>query len=539
MGFSLTLFLILVSLPAILAQELNFAKIVVDGTTEIAETDDTYICATIDWWPSDYCRYGSCTWQNASAITMDLSNPLLAKTIQAFKHLRLRVGGSPEDQLIYNVGNPGNPCHPFQQMRKGLFGLTKGCLSMSRWDELNQFFSKTGAVVTFGLNALNGRHNQGILWLGDWDPSNAEALIKYTISKGYHIDSWEFGNELSGGGIGARVEAAQYAKDLIILKRIMTELYWKSSFKPKLVAPGGFYDKNWFNTLLQDSGSGVVNIVTYHIYNLGPANDRNLVNKILDPSHLSNSILGTFTDVEQTVQEHGPWASIWVGESGGAFGGGAPNVSDRFVNSFWYLDQLGMAAKHNTKVYCRQTLVGGNYALLNRTTFEPNPDYYSALLWHRLMGTGVLEVDTDASPELRIYGHCSKGRTGVTLLLLNLSKQSEFVITVYNRVNVNMQGKKGILLQRSSTFGHKQTNSRDKKEKASDGLSYREEYHLTPKDGDIQSQTSVLNGNPLNVTNGELPTLHPVLNDDNSPIYISPLSIAFIVIPSFEAPACA
>lgn len=78
------------------------------------------------------------------------------------------------------------------------------------------------------------------------------------------------GNELSGGGIGARVEAAQYAKDLIILKRIMTELYWKSSFKPKLVAPGGFYDKNWFNQLLQDSGSGVVNIVTYHIYNLGP-----------------------------------------------------------------------------------------------------------------------------------------------------------------------------------------------------------------------------------------------------------------------------
>ena len=128
---------------------------------------------------------------------------------------------------------------------------------------------------------------------------------------------------------------------------------------------------------------------------------------------------------------------------------------------------------------------------------------------------------------------------GVTLLLLNLSKQSEFIITVYNRVNVNMQGKKSILLKRSSKFGHKQKNSRDKKKKASDGLSYREEYHLTPKDGDIQSQTSVLNGNPLNVTDGELPILHPVLNADNSPIYISPLSIAFIVIPNFEAPACA
>jgi heparanase 1 len=44
--------------------------------------------------------------------------------------------------------------------------------------------------------------------------------------------------------------------------------------------------------------------------------------------------------------------------------------------NFRYLDQLGMAAKYSTKVYCRQTLVGANYALLNRTTMEPNPDYY-------------------------------------------------------------------------------------------------------------------------------------------------------------------
>jgi heparanase 1 len=45
-------------------------------------------------------------------------------------------------------------------------------------------------------------------------------------------------------------------------------------------------------------------------------------------------------------------------------------------SNFRYLDQLGMAAKYNTKVYCRQSLVGANYALLNITTMEPNPDYY-------------------------------------------------------------------------------------------------------------------------------------------------------------------
>ncbi|KAH1215122.1 Serine carboxypeptidase II-3 [Glycine max] len=42
-----------------------------------------------------------------------------------------------------------------------------------------------------------------------------------------------------------------------------------------------------------------------------------------------------------------------------------------------YLDQLGIASCYSTKVYCRQTLIGGNYGLLNTTTFAPNLDYYS------------------------------------------------------------------------------------------------------------------------------------------------------------------
>lgn len=45
-----------------------------------------------------------------------------------------------------------------------------------------------------------------------------------------------------------------------------------------------------------------------------------------------------------------------------------------------YLDQLGLASKYNTKVYCRQTLVGGHYGLLNTSTLVPNPDFYRQLL---------------------------------------------------------------------------------------------------------------------------------------------------------------
>lgn len=77
------------------------------------------------------------------------------------------------------------------------------------------------------------------------------------------------GNELSGRGVGARVSAQQYAQDVIALKALLQELYRDSYTQPILVAPGGFFDQQWYTQLLQDSGSGVVNALTHHIYNLG------------------------------------------------------------------------------------------------------------------------------------------------------------------------------------------------------------------------------------------------------------------------------
>jgi heparanase 1 len=43
----------------------------------------------------------------------------------------------------------------------------------------------------------------------------------------------------------------------------------------------------------------------------------------------------TFSNLSPTIQQNGPWASAWVGESGGAYNSGGRHVSDTFVNSFW------------------------------------------------------------------------------------------------------------------------------------------------------------------------------------------------------------
>jgi len=103
-------------------------------------------------------------------------------------------------------------------------------------------------------------------------------------------------------------------------------------------------------------------------------------------------------------------------------------------------------------------------------------------------------------------------QAGVTLLLINISNQTQFILNVKNHVTV----------------------------KANKVAKFREEYHLTPKDNNLRSHTMVLNGIPLKLTNeGDIPIMGPVYNNVRSPIYIDPLSIAFIVYPNFDAPACA
>ncbi|KAK4399841.1 Heparanase-like protein 2 [Sesamum angolense] len=247
-------------------------KLTVRGATSIAKTDENFICATLDWWPETKCNYNQCPWGKAGILNLDLENKILANAIKAFSPLRIRIGGSLQDQVLYKVGTSVPKCPHFKRRDDGLFGFSKGCLDMNRWDLLNKFFDKTGARLTFGLNALTGRKkfkDDNSLMVGNWKPRNAYQFMKYTASKGYKIDSYELGNELCGSGVAARIAAEQYGKDVIVLKRLVQRLYPNPATRPKVLGPAGFYDKQWFNTFLQTTGPNVVDGLTHHIYNLG------------------------------------------------------------------------------------------------------------------------------------------------------------------------------------------------------------------------------------------------------------------------------
>lgn len=61
-----------------------------------------------------------------------------------------------------------------------------------------------------------------------------------------------------------------YGKDLIVLKNVIKNVYKNSRTKPLVVAPGGFFEEQWYSELLRLSGPGVLDVLTHHIYNLGP-----------------------------------------------------------------------------------------------------------------------------------------------------------------------------------------------------------------------------------------------------------------------------
>ncbi|KAI3677331.1 hypothetical protein L1987_86956 [Smallanthus sonchifolius] len=378
-----------------------------NGTASIGFIDEDFICATLDWWPPEKCDYGTCSWGNASLLNLDLNNKILFNAIKAFSPLKVRLGGTLQDKVIYQKIGDQETCPNLTKNSSLMFGFTNGCLTMSRWDELNIFFKNSGAKVVFGLNALSGR-TIGLdgTAIGPWDSSNAEALIRYTANKGYNISGWELGNELSGNGIGTSVTAKQYAFDTISLQNLVQKIYFGFQEKPIVLGPGGFYEANWFNEYVTES-SNAIQAITQHIYNLGPGVDDHLVEKILDPSYLDGGSQ-PFRDLQNILKKSRNSTVAWVGEAGGAYNSGRNLVTNAFVFGFWYLDQLGMASMYDTKTYCRQTLIGGNYGLLNTTTFVPNPDYYSALLWHRLMGRHVLSTSFTGTNKIRSYAHCSK-----------------------------------------------------------------------------------------------------------------------------------
>jgi hypothetical protein len=73
-------------------------------------------------------------------------------------------------------------------------------------------------------------------------------------------------------------------------------------------------------------------------------------------------------------------------------------------------------------VVFHNTLASSEYGLLDQNTFTPRPNYWAALLWHRLMATTVLDAGL-IQPGFHVYAQCLRGQAGgVAVLEINTSR---------------------------------------------------------------------------------------------------------------------
>ena len=125
-----------------------------------------------------------------------------------------------------------------------------------------------------------------------------------------------------------------------------------------------------------------------------------------------------------------PGAPLWLTEVADAACGGNPWAGS-FLDSFWYADQLGLLARDGVQVVMHNTLESSDYALLDENDLSPKPTYWTALLWHRLMGAVVLDPGVPADGGLRVYAHCTPGVPGgVTVLAVNTDRDSPHTVTL-------------------------------------------------------------------------------------------------------------
>ena len=252
--------------------------------------------------------------------------------------------------------------------------------------------------MLFGLN-LNVRHQDG-----SWNSTNTELLLDFFRDQKFFPD-FELGNEPNSypHHFNYTMTPEQQAGDFAKLSKILLQKGFHSS---KLIGPSttgrGPTALSYFSRFLKEQPP--IAFSAYHHYTLNGHNAT--LDDFLKPS---------------SFYAYGNESKIWteaarrfkttplISEGALAYGGGARNISDRFVSSFLWADKLAMSALSGIRAFCRETAFGGAYALFN-LKLHPTPSYWVSFYFRKLFSGHSLSMKTFNKPDAfhRIYTFCSK-----------------------------------------------------------------------------------------------------------------------------------
>ncbi|XP_069139577.1 heparanase-like isoform X2 [Argopecten irradians] len=444
---------------------------------------------------------------------LDFRSKKLQVIAEALSPCYLRMGGNRADFLIFSINEtetneaqgvmyPDKSYQSMPQLNDFEYGkkrnYTNFTMTASMWDDINQFMTKVGWDFIFDFNVFLRRD-------GQWDPDNAKLLLKYTASKGYRLAGWELGNEPDDfHGYGFDISPVQLAKDYTTMHNLLKILPDYKNFQimgPSVTQLLHVRSQIFFSDFLQNGGGSIVTAPTFHHYYV----DGRIaaMGDFLSP-YVLDGLAPEIITGNKIAAQYAPGKRVWIGETSSAWGGGAKGLSDRYVAGFMWLDKLGVAASQGIEVVIRQAFYGANYGLIDWQNLEPNPDYWLSVLYKKLVGSKVLQVETsDKTRHLRAYAHCSTDKFpagSVTVYILNLWTTA---------ANVT-----------SSMFSNQDM-----------------QMFLLHSDGDLRSQDVYLNGKLLQMDGNSLPDLM-IPTAVRAPVSWPAHTFGFLVLPNAKAQAC-
>ncbi|PVD35613.1 hypothetical protein C0Q70_02576 [Pomacea canaliculata] len=300
---------------------------------------------------------------------------------------------------------------------------------------------------------------------------------------------------------------SQLAKDVLTLSQVLAKFpLYSSSF---IVGPetasnnNNFFHGNTDNIIFSFLASGGATVVRagslHHYYMKGST----AVLKNYTDVGVLNRLVGYLQSALSQTRSVVPDLPVWLSETSSSYGGGTPNITDRFVAGFVWLDKLGVSSTMGLNAVFRQTFYGGNYPLLD-THLNPNPDYWLTLLFKRLIRGPVFNV-TGAS-DVRMYAACANPDSfSLGALVIYFLNPNNY----YAPFNLSQFPGQELRL-----------------------------YILTAGDSaGLMSKFSALNGAKLLMNGNELPHLSPA-TQTHGPVIMPPYSFGFVVLPNAAVTLC-
>lgn len=359
----------------------------------------------------------------------NLSSERLRLLAGALGPAYVRVSGTWANSVYFQDDDADTPLPPPTGFQ--------GVLTRRQWAGVVDFARAVDARLVTSFAISEGVRDAD----GVWTPDQAGHILDYTRTIGGEIAAAELFNEPNAATMGGAPRGygpATFAQDVARFRGFARE----AAPGMRIVGPGSvgegalsMPDLVQLRTeeLLSATPRPGFDVFSYHFYGavsqrcaqLAPAS-ATTAEAALSEEWLARTD-GGYDFYAGLRDRFVPGAPIWVTETADAACGGNPWAAT-FLDTFRYLDQLGRLAKCGVQVVFHNTLAASEYGLLDQHTLTPRPNYWAALLWRRLMGTGVLDVGA-SQPGVHLYGHELRGRPdGVALLAINLDRTQPRVL---------------------------------------------------------------------------------------------------------------